>query len=132
VTAILIMTHGNFGQALLQSAELMLGKQEACVCLGLEPQQGREDLAAAAEAALKSLGAEVLIIVDMQGGSPWNVGLPLALQPGRELISGASLPMLLEALSARDQMDAKALGAMLKSAAPAMVALAGELAGGRP
>ena len=47
-------------------------------------------------------GSGVLVLTDMMGGTPSNLPLPLS-QPGHvEVVAGVNLPMLMRALTYRD------------------------------
>ena len=113
---------------MLKACELMLGPQGRCLAISLEEGMGREDLAQKIKAGLDELGPS-LVVVDMLGGTPWNAALSTGLAEGVEVLSGLSLPLLLEALSLRDSLEAPRLGAHLKAKAPQAVALASELLG---
>jgi PTS system mannose-specific IIA component len=110
ISGIILATHGSIGQAMLQAAERMLGPQERCAAFALDESMGREDLASALQAKLLELGPS-LVIVDMLGGSPWNAALLHGLPKGSEVLAGASLPLLLEALTLRAELEPRALAA---------------------
>lgn len=115
---------------MLQACERMLGPQDRCVALELSESMGKDELAGLIEAALAKLGP-ALIMVDMLGGTPWNAALLKGLPEGVEILSGLSLPLLLEALALRDSLEAPRLGAALKAKGREASVLASELLGGR-
>ena len=70
-TGILIATHGQVGEAMLEACEGMLGRQERCEALGLQPGMGLQDFAALLRAKREAVGP-CLVLVDMLGGTPCN------------------------------------------------------------
>src|SRR5487761_2148865 len=88
MVGILIVAHGAFGEALIHCASHVLGKR---------PPQARE--------LVKQLdqGQGVLVFSDILGATPSNIATRL-LAPGRvEGISGVNLPMLIRALTYREE-----------------------------
>lgn len=131
-SAILIVTHGNFGTAMLRACERMLGAQERCACIELSEGMGREDLAAQIREKRAALGP-CLVLVDMLGGTPWNAALAGGLDPGLEVMAGLSLPLLLEAMSLRETLAPRELAsALAKEAAGSFARASVLLEGKRP
>jgi mannose PTS system EIIA component len=103
---ILLVTHGSFGEALIQNACHVLNKRPPQLCqLGLAAQDDPLDLLPMARAllALADSGDGVLMLTDVFGATPANLTGKL-LVPGRiEGLAGVNLPMLLRALTYRDR-----------------------------
>lgn len=104
MTPLLIVTHLDFGQRLLAAAESMLGPQEACRAISLSPKMGRENLADEIVQARSLWQQDPLILVDVVGGTPWNAALMVGLGEQGEVLGGLSLPLLIEALVARQSL----------------------------
>ena len=102
---VLIVTHGEIGTALLNSASQILGGDPAQVAtLSVWRQDDPDDLVLRARELVEGIdaGDGVLILTDIFGATPGNVVSRL-LQDGHvEGVSGVSLPMLLRVLSSRD------------------------------
>ncbi|WP_252236489.1 PTS sugar transporter subunit IIA [Clostridium sp. CH2] len=104
---ILLVTHGKFSEEIVKSAELIVGKQEKILTLGLQHGDSVEMLGDKVKESVKSLedGDGVLVLVDLMGGSPYNV---VALNSSKLLdinfrcITGVNLPILLEAITMRE------------------------------
>ncbi|WP_252254679.1 PTS sugar transporter subunit IIA [Clostridium sp. ZBS12] len=104
---ILLVTHGKFSEEIVKSAELIVGKQEKILTLGLQHGDSVEMLGDKVKESVKFLedGDGVLVLVDLMGGSPYNV---VALNSSKLLdinfrcITGVNLPMLLEAITMRE------------------------------
>ncbi len=131
MTGIIIITHGSSGSAMLEAAKGMLGPQQDAAALALLPGMGGEDLSAACQEALDGMPGPALVIVDMLGGTPWNVAASLcASHPDREVFAPLSFPALLEALSLRAQLEPRELALELKRRGVQAAAVLSELAGG--
>ena len=103
---ILLITHGSYGEALVQNACHVLNKRPLQLNqLGLSAQDDPLDLLPLARQMLRLVdsGRGVLVLTDIFGASQANLALKL-LDPGRiEGLAGVNLPMLLRALNYRDK-----------------------------
>jgi PTS system ascorbate-specific IIA component len=103
---ILIVAHGAFGEALIHSASHVLGKRPLRVRqVGVTVHDDPEAILPQAKDLVRQLeeGDGVLVLTDIYGATPGNIALKL-LKPGRvEGISGVNLPMLIRALTYREQ-----------------------------
>jgi len=103
---ILLITHGSFGEALVQNACHVLNKRPPLLNqLGVAAQDDPLDLLPLARQMLSLVdeGDGALVLTDIFGATPANLALKL-LEPGRiEGLSGVNLPMLLRALTYRDK-----------------------------
>jgi len=118
---ILICTHGNFGEGIMNSAELISGKQEEVVTLGLSHGDSIEKFIEKVTKSIIQLdkGDGVLVFADLLGASPYNAAAISSKKVGDtkfRCITGVNLPMLLEALMLReyctlDELTDKALDA---------------------
>jgi PTS system ascorbate-specific IIA component len=101
-----LITHSTYGESLIQCACHVLNKRpHQLVQLGVSLQDDPLDLLPLARDMIKLVdsGNGVLIMSDVYGATPSNVGMKL-LEPGRiEGIAGVNLPMLLRALTYRDK-----------------------------
>ncbi len=103
---ILLITHGCFGESLIQNVCHVLNKRPPLIAqLGVAPQDDPLDILPRARLLLREVdgGQGVLVMTDIFGATPANLVLKL-LQAGLvEGVSGLSLPMLLRALTYRDK-----------------------------
>ncbi len=103
---ILLITHGSFGEALVQNACHVLNKRPPQLHqLGLSGEDDPLDLLPLGRemVGLVDSGDGVLILTDVFGASPANLAQKL-LVPGRvEGLAGVNLPMLLRALNHREK-----------------------------
>jgi len=106
---ILLLTHAPLGQAFIDAvSHVFRGRPTQLEALDVRPDQDTDEVKNLARAAVIRLnsGMGVLVITDVMGGTPSNCTLPLS-QPGQvEVIAGISLPMLLRAITYRnDSLD---------------------------
>jgi PTS system mannose-specific IIA component len=113
VIAVIVITHGQFGQELLRTAQDIVGRQESVAALEVTPEMGPEDVSQALEQTLQRLAGPkgALILVDMLGGTPCNTALLKTKNTAAEVLTGVNLYMLLSSFTHRDQMDLQALAA---------------------
>ncbi len=101
--ALIVAAHGNFAEALLDSAAMIAGKFEKVKSITFASSEGPDDLLAKYDAALSEMGEkQVLFLVDLFGGSPYNAAARYVAPRGdADIVTGVSLPMLIEVISGR-------------------------------
>lgn len=101
--ALLIMSHGNFAKAAIESAELIVGKQSNYVTMSIVVTDEFDSLKQEMHEKVKQLDRKqgLLILTDIVGGTPTNLASEFLLQEGALLVSGINLPVLLEILMNR-------------------------------
>jgi mannose PTS system EIIA component len=105
VIGVLVISHGTIGEALLSSAEQILGaKQARTAALGVSRNDDPDAVLERARALAARLdeGAGVLVLTDMFGATPCNVAARLLADGRIEGVAGVSLPMLVRVLSNRN------------------------------
>jgi len=95
---IIIATHGDYGRALIQSAEMIIGSVDNVYSISLTPEKSFEDFLLEAETLLKENepDANVFAFVDLFGGTPSNVLTVLTKKYQHEVIAGVNLPMFVD------------------------------------
>jgi mannose PTS system EIIA component len=93
---IIIGTHGRFGEEIINSAEMIVGKMENVKAVSLLPSMSFEDFMHQVESALSDLEGPVLALVDLYGGTPCNVLTALTKKYHHNVITGLNLPMLID------------------------------------
>ena len=103
---ILLITHGTLGESLIHCASHVLNKRPPRLKqLSITAQDDPHNLLPQARNLVKELddGDGVLVLTDMYGGSPANIGAKL-IAPGKvEGVAGVNLPMLIRVLTYRDK-----------------------------
>ncbi|GKQ42192.1 PTS mannose transporter subunit EIIAB [Companilactobacillus sp. RD055328] len=109
MVGIIIASHGEFADGIKQSGQMIFGEQEDVQSVTFMPNEGPDDLKAHLEEAVKNLSSDdqVLFLVDLWGGSPFNQANNLfeGHKDNWAIVTGLNLPMLIEAYSARMSMD---------------------------
>jgi PTS system mannose-specific IIA component len=109
---IVVVSHGNLCGALIRAAEMIAGPAEGLVSVALQPGDSPEDFGRRLAVTLHGLaGQETLVLIDLLGGTPYNVAARHALSPNVECVTGVNLPMLLEAILARERASLAELAA---------------------
>ena len=109
MVGIIIASHGEFANGILQSGEMIFGKQENVKAVTLMPSEGPDDVKAKIKEAIASFDNqdEVLFLVDLWGGTPFNQANSL-LEEHKDkwaIVAGMNLPMLIEAFASRFSMN---------------------------
>jgi PTS system ascorbate-specific IIA component len=124
VIGILIVTHGEIGTSLLDSASQILGaRPQQVATLSVWRQDDPDDLVLRARELMEQIdaGQGVLILTDLFGATPGNVVSRL-LEDGRvEGVSGVSLPMLLRVVTSRNGSIAVAVQRALSGGTEGLV-----------
>ncbi len=124
---ILIVTHRQLGDALIDCTEFILGtRPDAMEAISIDLSENAGDLRHKLENGIKKLkaGNGVLILTDMFGGTPSNLSYSF-LEEGRiEVISGVNLPMVIKAVNMRQEKSLAELAEQLESFGKRSISLA--------
>ena len=104
MVGIVLASHGELAAGVRQTSSMVFGDQENVVVVSLEPSMGPDDFRANLEKAVATLEdqEQVLFLDDLWGGTPFNQ--TTAFAKGHDtwaIVTGLSLPMVIEAFSAR-------------------------------
>ena len=95
---VVVVTHGQLATELVNAAEMIVGDlpQFTAVSIGWhdDVNDAREEIAQAIERVRGDAG--VLILTDMFGGTPSNLGMTFLEKDRVEVITGVNLPMLIK------------------------------------
>lgn len=110
MVGIVLASHGGFADGIAQSAQMLFGEQDNFAHVILKPNEGPDDIRGKMEKAIASFDNqdEVLFLVDLWGGTPFNQANGLAEKHDEwAIVAGMNLPMVVQALTER-MMDANA------------------------
>jgi PTS system mannose-specific IIA component len=134
VIGVVVVTHGQLATELLNAAEAIVGDlpRFAAVSIGWhdDMDDAREEIRQAI-ARLQSEGG-VLLLTDMFGGTPTNLGLSF-VEPDRvEVVTGVNLPMLIKLTSLRASQDLLAVARELRETGRNAIHVASDLLRAEP
>lgn len=108
MVGIILASHGKFAEGILQSGSMIFGEQENVQAVTLMPSEGPDDLKEKLTQAVATFDSdeEVLFLVDLWGGTPFNQANSLfeGHKDKWAIVSGLNLPMLIESYSSRFSM----------------------------
>ncbi len=108
---VVVVTHGQLATELLNATEMIVGDlpQFTAVSIGWhdEVNDAREDIAQAIARVRSDDG--VLLLTDMFGGTPSNLGMTFLEDQRVEVITGVNLPMLIKLASLSRSADLRAV-----------------------
>ena len=113
MVSIVLASHGSFAEGIKMSGQMIFGPQENVAAVTLTPDMGPDDLRAKILEAVSGFDDQdqVLFLVDLQGGTPWNQVSLLLGEEGHEnwvAVGGMNLPMLISAYGERMGSDSAA------------------------
>lgn len=120
--ALIIASHGELAEKLVDTSEMIFGKQENIGVVNFLPGENFDNLKNKYEEQLDKLDTKdgVLFLVDIFGGSPFKVASSVALNDeNMDIIAGMSLPMLLEIYKTRDYLNLEQVVKFAKETAQA-------------
>lgn len=129
---IVVAAHGDLAEALLTTARSVFPASGPIEAVGITNQDDAAGYEARLQAAVENVqqGDGVVVLTDMFGGTPSNVGLTMH-QPGRvEVLTGANLPMLIKAMQLSTRGGSlEALAVSVKEYGHRAIAVASEVLG---
>ncbi len=124
---IVIVTHCQLGEALIEAAEFIIGERPGSLeSVSIDLSENAEKLRNKISQGIKKVEKQegVLILTDMFGGTPSNLSYSF-LEEGRiEVLSGVNLPVLIQAASMREKMKLDQLASNLESFGKKSISLA--------
>ena len=119
IPGILLLSHGPFCQALLESAQMIGGEAVNVVALPLLENASIDEYGEKAMQTFKQMPEGSIVLFDLASGTPFNQ----MMSGGEEFpgLCGMNLPVLLEAMTMREAMKGSELVALLEESAKAAV-----------
>ena len=106
MVGILLLTHAPLGQAFIAAAtHVFRSMPDKFEAIDMIADQNPVEIQKLADDAIQRLndGSGVLVITDIMGGTPSNCTGSLCAMPDVQVIAGISLPMLLRAITYREE-----------------------------
>ena len=106
---LVVITHGEFGAYLVEAAEGIVGVQrEGVKNISVSQRMSLEKVKSLIESGVAEMKSPdgIVFMIDMPGGTPMNVVLPLVKDlPNTAVICGVNINMLTSAFSYRQELD---------------------------
>lgn len=103
--AILVVSHGPMCAGLIESTKMIFGNVNRIEALPLDEDADVDEYYEALEALIAKYEENVFIVCDIVGGTPFNTLMKLSRKHRLHGVSGASIPLLIEVLANREEMD---------------------------
>jgi PTS system mannose-specific IIA component len=107
VIGVVVVTHGQLATELVNAAEMIVGDLPRFTAVSIgwhdDVNDAREEIAQAIERVRGDGG--VLLLTDMFGGTPSNLGMTFLEKDRIEVITGVNLPMLIKLASLSQSAD---------------------------
>lgn len=130
MVGVIIVTHVQLAQEFLKIAQLITDNpldnfKAVSINLDDNPDEARDKLLQAVKSV--DTGDGVVIIVDMFGGTPSNLSLSLLAKGKIEIVTGANLPMIIEAAGKSEDVRLDEMVHILTSSGQVAIRSAGEI-----
>ncbi|MFQ5587038.1 MAG: PTS sugar transporter subunit IIA [Thermodesulfobacteriota bacterium] len=128
MVGVLIFTHGQFADILISTAEEIVGPIENIRAVSVNKEDNLEKIKSVVSKVMKEVdqGDGVIMLTDMFGGTPSNIGLSFLRQGEVEIITGVNLPILLKLARERERKKLPELVKVLKKKGRDSIVLASE------
>ena len=124
-----VVTHGQLANELVNAAEMIVGDLPRFTAVSIgwhdDVNDARQDIADAIDRVRGEEG--VLLLTDMFGGTPSNLGMTFLETNRVEVITGVNLPMLLKLASLRTQSDLLAVAKEMRDHGRSAIWVASDL-----
>lgn len=126
---VVIVTHYRLGEEFLQALRLIVPDAPPFQAVSIEPKQSVDEMREAIAAALRRVetGDGALILTDMFGGTPSNVGLSFLEEHRVEIVTGLNLPMLIKLATMSEEKPLEELAAFIKEYGQRNIRVASEI-----
>ncbi len=129
----IVITHGKLADALVSTAEAIAGRLENVRHISIDACDSAKCISDSISDTIKTMDGKdgIIILTDMFGGTPSNIGLSF-LEAGKvEILTGVNLPMLLKLASHRGERTLSELAVLLKEHGQKSIVLASEVLKGK-
>ncbi len=130
MVGILVVTHNNLGEVLIDTAFYILDEKfDAVQAISIHLQDSTDQLRKKVKAGIRAVNKQhgVLILTDMFGGTPSNLGYSFLEEGQIEVLSGVNLPILVKALDLREKLPLLELSKELEKTGKKSITLASDI-----
>jgi PTS system mannose-specific IIA component len=124
---LLLVAHAGLACELLTAAEMIVGKIEMAEAVGIGADDPVDAIHESIAGAIQKIGGGgVLIMTDMFGGTPSNMGLSFLEENKVEVLTGVNLPMVMKFATDREKLGVAELAEKLKKCGRESISVAGD------
>jgi len=125
VVGILIVSHGNLAEALISSAQILVGNLPKVRGVSIWPQDKQDEIQERIEREIAEVdsGEGVIILTDLLGGTPTNLSLSFLGEKRVAVVTGVNIPMLLALFSYQKEKSLEEIGRLVKKAGQKSITL---------
>ena len=113
---VVVVTHGQLATELLNAAEMIVGDLPQFTAVSIGWHDDVNDARGEIEQAIERVRGEagVLVLTDMFGGTPSNLGMTFLEKDRIEVITGVNLPMLIKLAQLPQSQDLLAVARQMR------------------
>jgi PTS system mannose-specific IIA component len=126
---VVIVTHYRLGEEFLQALRLIVPDAPPFQAVSIDPKQSVDEMRESIAAALRQVEGQdgALILTDMFGGTPSNMGLSFLEEHRVEVVTGLNLPMLIKLATMTEQRSLEDLATFIKEYGQRNIRVASEI-----
>lgn len=132
---VVIAAHSGLAEALLNTAHMVVPSRVPVAAIGIDLTDDAASYEPKLEASIQEVnqGDGVLVLTDMFGGTPSNVGMTKHKEGEVEVLTGVNLPMILKALQMSERgATLLEIAREVKKAGERSITIATEVLSGQP
>ena len=116
VIGVVVVTHGQLANELVNAAEMIVGDLPQFTAVSIGWHDDVNDARGEIEQAIERVrgDAGVLVLTDMFGGTPSNLGMTFLEKDRIEVITGVNLPMLIKLAQLPQSQDLLAVARQMR------------------
>ena len=124
---LLLVAHAGLARELLTAAGMIVGEIEMAEAVGIGTSDRVDDIRNAISGSIEKVGKDgVIIMTDMFGGTPSNMGLSFLEENRVEVLTGVNLPMVIKFAADRGKYGVSELADRLKRCGCESISVAGD------
>lgn len=126
MVGVLIVSHGKLAEALISSAQFLIGNLQKIRSVSIWPKDEEKEVKDRIQKEIKEVddGDGVVILTDVLGGTPTNLCLSFLKEEKVEVVTGVNMPMLLTLSSYRRGKSLEELSRLVKKSGRRSITLA--------
>jgi PTS system mannose-specific IIA component len=126
---VVIVTHYRLGEEFLQALRLIVPDAPPFQAVSIDPKQSVDEMRESIAGALRQVEGKdgALILTDMFGGTPSNMGLSFLEEHRVEVVTGLNLPMLIKLATMTEQRSLEDLATFIKEYGQRNIRVASEI-----